>query len=310
MATARGGIRWAEQALALYGKYQSLRGRPDVIHAHDSIWAGYAAFLIHQRFGIPYVITEHSSNFRTQTLPAGADKLIGLAGDHAAHRIAVSEARAAAYRPYVSDRIEIIPNVVDTAFFRPPDIPKDQATFSFLAVGNLLEEKGFHLLLTAFAAKFRNSDNAVLRIVGSGPERGRLERLGDSLGIKSKVEFLGHMNREGVRSAMQAASVLVLPSFQETFGVVLIEAMATGIPVISTRCGGPEEIVTAEAGLLVGPGDLQELESALVEVRERVWDPSLIRLSADSRFASNVIAAALGQLYSTAVEPAKVGLSH
>jgi glycosyltransferase involved in cell wall biosynthesis len=109
---------------------------------------------------------------------------------------------------------------------------------------------------------------------------------------------------------MQAASVLVLPSFQETFGVVLIEAMATGIPVISTRCGGPEEIVTAEAGLLVGPGDLQELESALVEVRERVWDPSLIRLSADSRFASNVIAAALGQLYSTAVEPAKVGLSH
>jgi glycosyltransferase involved in cell wall biosynthesis len=301
VASTRGGRLWSEQTVALFRKYQSRCGRPDVIHAHNSLWAGYAAFLIRERFGIPYVITEHSSAFRLHRIPAGADKLIRLAGDNAVRRISVSEALAAAYQPYVSKPIEIIPNVVDTLFFTPPAVSRSETTFSYLAVGNLLEMKGFHLLLRAFAAKLCNLSDVVLRIGGAGPERSRLEHLTNDLGLKSQVEFLGGIDREKVRSAMRVANVLVLPSFQETFGVVLIEAMSTGIPVIATRCGGPEEIITADTGLLTSPGDVEELGKALVEVRERVWNAELIRHSVESRFSSGVIAAALTDVYRSAI---------
>ena len=306
-ASTRGGRLWSEQTVALFRKYQSLRGRPDVIHAHFSLWASYAAFLIRERFGIPYVITEQSTAFPLHRIPAGADKLIRLAGDHAARRISVSKALAAAYQPYLSKPIEIIPNVVDTLFFTPPVAPRSRRIFSYLAVGNLVVRKGFHLLLRAFAANFRNLSDVVLRIGGAGPERSRLEHLANDLGLKSQVEFLGGIGREQVRTAMQAANVLVLPSSQETFGVVLIEAMSTGIPVIATRSGGPEEIITADTGLLTSPGDVEELGKALVEARERVWNAELIRHSVESRFSSGVIAAALTDVYRSAIS---AGNSH
>lgn len=301
VASTRGGRRWSKQTLALFHSYQFQRGLPDVIHAHNSLWAGYAAFMISERFGIPYVLTEHSSVFRSHTIPAGADQLIRVAGNRAARRISVSNALAAAYQPYVAKPIEIIPNVVDTSFFTPPAIPRCHTSFSYLAVGNLVEMKGFHVLLRAFAAKLHGRSDVTLRIAGAGPERSRLENLASELGLKSQVEFLGRIDREQIRSAMRVANVLVLPSFQETFGVVLIEAMSTGIPVIATRCGGPEEIITADTGLLTSPGDVEELGKALVEVREREWNGELIRHSAESRFSSGIIAAALIEVYQSAI---------
>jgi glycosyltransferase involved in cell wall biosynthesis len=306
VASTPGGRLWSEQTVTLFRRYLAMRGRPDIIHAHNSLWAGYAAFLLHQRYGIPYVITEHSSAFLSRTIPAGSEKLIRAAGDNAMRRISVSKALASGYQPYVSGPIQIIPNVVDTLYFAPSVAPRTQTTFVFLAAGHLVEGKGFHFLLRAFAAKHRNSTDVVLRIAGAGPEHSRLERLTDDLGIRPQVEFLGGIDRETVRSEMQAANAFVLPSLIETFGVVLIEAMSTGIPVISTRCGGPEEIITADTGLLTDPGDVEELGNALVEVRERVWDADLIRHSVESRFSSGVIAAALIDVYRSAIKASTV----
>ena len=310
VASARGGRVWSRLALSLFETYLSLRGRPDVLHAHNSLWAGYAASLIHERFGIPYVITEHCTTFPSGGFPSDVSTLIRSAGDHAAVRICVSKALAAAYQPYVSKSIEVIPNVVDTSFFTPSVASARPAVFTYLAVGHLIERKGFHLLLRAFAMNVSKMRDVVLRIGGAGPERSRLEHLANDLGLKSQVEFLGSIDREKVRSAMQGANVLVLPSFQETFGVVLIEAMSTGIPVIATRCGGPEEIITAETGLLASPGDVEELGKALVEIRERVWNAEAIRHSVELRFSAGVIAAALTDVYRSAVGAGNIRSKH
>lgn len=297
VASTLGGRIWSRLTLHSFARYLKKRGRPDVIHAHNSLWAGHAAALIQQRYGIPYVLTEHSSAFRTDALPAGAEAIIRRAGDQAAARIAVSSALAQSFAPHLSKPVLVIPNVVDTDFFRPPEVAQHKDGFTFLAVGNLLEMKGFHLLLEAFAARFAGQQSVRLHIAGEGPERQRLMQLVARLGIASQVQLLGLLSRDQVRMAMSAADAFIHPSFQETFGVVLIEAMAAGLPVVATRCGGPEEILRPDCGILIAPRDLPALAQALVDVRQRSWNPTLIREHAVSRFSPGVIAAALTRVY-------------
>ena len=101
---------------------------------------------------------------------------------------------------------------------------------------------------------------------------------------------------------MWSANALVLPSEFETFGVVLIEALATGIPVIATRCGGPEEFVTPAEGVLINRGDETELTRAMISIRTRAFRPQRLASSAAARFGYDVIARQLCEVYQRAVE--------
>ena len=100
------------------------------------------------------------------------------------------------------------------------------------------EKKGQADLLRAFAERFAGDPSVRLGIGGDGPERGRLHELAGSLAIAEQVDWLGALDRDGVRQAMCEADAFVLPSRLETFGVVVIEALACGLPVVATRSGG------------------------------------------------------------------------
>jgi glycosyltransferase involved in cell wall biosynthesis len=101
---------------------------------------------------------------------------------------------------------------------------------------------------------------------------------------------------------MWGANCLVLPSLLETFGVVLIEALATGLPVISTRSGGPEDIVTPEVGVLVEPGDVPGLANALGTMREAAThDPQALRAQAIRRYGYEAVGAQLREVYQRAL---------
>jgi len=125
---------------------------------------------------------------------------------------------------------------------------------TFLSVGSLDKNKDHQLLISGFAAHFRGRQ-ARLRIAGDGPLRRTLISQTARLGISHQVEFLGRMPREEVWREMARADCLVLTSRYETFGVVLIEALACGTPVVATKVGAAAEIVTAESGYLVNPDD-------------------------------------------------------
>ena len=107
-------------------------------------------------------------------------------------------------------------------------------------------------LLHAFAALHGEPR---LIIFGDGPESGALRALCAELGLYSRVSFRGHCPREELAEAYAAADCFVLASRSETFGVAYIEAMAAGLPVIATRCGGPEDFVTEENGILIPVDD-------------------------------------------------------
>lgn len=190
---------------------------------------------------------------------------------HAAAVVTVSQRLQDALARYASGReIGVTTNFVHTGFFALPPKPRLAKPFRFLAVGNLKPIKAFDLLVRAFADAFCGSPEVFLEVGGDGEERFRLESLVAELGLSDRVRFLGPLSREGVREAMWRANAFVLSSHAETFGVVLIEAMATGLPVIATRCGGPEDIVSPAIGRLVEPGNVTALAAVLrIAVIER-----------------------------------------
>lgn len=149
-----------------------------------------------------------------------------------------------------------------------------------LFVGRLVERKGVHRLLEALAL-LPETDAVRLRVLGDGPERPRLERLAGELGIERRVEFAGFVPADALQRAMEEADALVLPAVYdrkgdvEGLGVVLIEAMAHGRPVIGSNAGGiPDIIVDGETGLLVPPDDPLALSLAIERLRS---DPSAAR---------------------------------
>lgn len=136
-----------------------------------------------------------------------------------------------------------------------------------LAVGRLQHVKGFDLLVRAFAAA---SDSRVvptdarLRIGGDGPEEAALRSLAVDLGLADRVDLLGRLARRQVAEEMAQATVVVVPSRAESFGITVLEAWRAGAPVVATTRGGPPEFVTdGETGLLVDPTDTGALAGAL-----------------------------------------------
>jgi glycosyltransferase involved in cell wall biosynthesis len=270
-------------AVRLAHRYADRHGVPDLIHAQSGRWAGAAAARIGTAFSRPYVLTEHFAGFHRGTIfpwrwpliKEGYRQASGLAAvSHALKNTLIGHGLASA------SNIEVHPNLAPTSLFsRPPSGRSSPPPFRFVTVGHLRPPKNVEGLLRAFASMAAGDSTVELLIVGDGPERNALEKRARQLGIANQVVFRGRLDREEVRTALWAAHAFVLPSHYETFGVVLLEAMATGLPVVATACGGPEDVVTPNTGLLVPTGDTAALANALHRMRRRAssFDAAAIR---------------------------------
>jgi len=267
---------WSGQCCRVYRKYEKQFGKPDLILAHSVTWAGYAAFLIHKEQGIPYVIVEHRSFFvwsseesKNMVRPFHIP-LFDLAYTNSKKLVLVSDSLRTgieALVPSASKRIMVIPNMIREDQFFPPSEPRKSDPFVFIWAGRLEHVKGVDLLLEAVKLLRDNTDRQFfVRLAGKGSLRRELEQQARLLGVGDKVNFLGRLSREEMLKEMQVANCFVLPTRYEAFGVVLIEAMATGLPVIATRSGGPDTIVNQENGVLIEKDNVTELAAAMQEM--------------------------------------------
>lgn len=291
----------------VFDGYAGSFGEPDLIHAHSALWAGLAARRLGERHGLPYVVTEHSSAFARGLLADWQKRDANEVFSAASEVLAVSEALANQLRGLASNpTVRVVPNVVDTDFFcLPPEERGRSGDFNVLVVGTLRRNKGVDLLLRAFAEVFEGEGDVELVVVGDGESRSELMELAGRLGIGAQVRFTGRLSRGGVRREMWKADVLVSASRVETFGIVLAEAMATGLPVVATRSGGPEEIVPEWGGWLVDPGHVHGLATALEHfrraerrMRRRTSD---IREHVVERFGSDAVIPRIVSVYRSAL---------
>ncbi|MFN0198413.1 MAG: glycosyltransferase [Planctomycetaceae bacterium] len=296
---------WLRAGHRLFEHYIQRHGRPDMIHAHSAILGGVLAAEISERHDIPFVLTEHSTSFARGLIRPWQKLLVERAFRTASARLAVSPALGtllAEQYPKVVGEWEWVPNMVDPVF-RPSDKHADSTNihrpFRWLNVALLTEKKGHSDLLLAFAEAFAGNREHELRIGGAGPERARLQALAGQLGIADQVRFLSELSREQVVSEMQQCDAFVLPSHVETFGVVLIEAMACGKPVIATRCGGPECFVNESCGILVPPRDPTALASAMRSCADDYLRYPALKISHDClhRFSGEAVVRQLHEVY-------------
>lgn len=298
--TTAGAKIWCGLSERLVSDYVRRFGVPDVIHAHSALWAGRVALRMAQSLSRPCVVTEHSSEVLQDTLRPSQRREGARVYREADAVLAVSETLLSIVGAIGPVRLRrVIPNAIDFDFFTIPTVPRRQRPFTFISVSSLVPGKRIDRLIRAFAQVCRVCPSVRLVIVGAGVEAERLRRLTQQCGVTAQVEFIGALSREGVRNQMWNANTLVLTSAFETFGVVLVEALATGIPVIATRCGGPEEIVDENLGLLVERDSDAQLTEAMVRMTERAYSDSLLRESVLSRFSFASVARQLLDVYST-----------
>jgi len=296
---------WISSVIKLMELYVAKQGLPDVIHAHSALWGGICAEVIAKKYRIPYLITEHFSGMQ-QLAPLGKDinncwsrPYVCSAYENAQQIFAVGGALKQAIEGLVEREVTVLPNFFDESFFQLKPSSSTKEPFRYLCLAQLSPIKNYPLLLHAFQAAYARNKQLVLEIGGSGKIKAQLEKLAESLGISSAVHFLGGLSRLEVAAAMQRAHAFVLASRIETFGVVLIEALATGLPVIATRCGGPEDIIHEANGMLVPSNNEQALAQAMLEMPKRYnqYDPKLLRADVIERFSKQTIVKKLIDTY-------------
>lgn len=292
---------WIRACLNLYKKYTKEQGQPDVIHVHSILNAGFVAEKINEKYKIPFIITEHSTAYArnlvtpkeiksAQRVSEKAEKLIGVSTEFCSLLEKIFQS---------NKNWQYIPNIVNESFFGKNIIKQKNNEFQFINIALASDKKKQSNILHAIALKFKEKKNIKLIIGGDGPELERLRKLANTLGITDQVKFLGKLTRDQVLTAMSQANAFVLSSHYETFGVVVIEALALGLPVVATRCGGPESIVREQDGLLVPVDDIESLGAAMQTIFENFdqYNPERIRQACRERFSEEIIARRLIDIY-------------
>lgn len=236
----------------------------DIIHANWSLsgllaWAGK---IFHRK---PYIVTVHGSDiFMGGSIPF-VSKLTACALNASKGTIAVSHSLAEAVKQLGvrPEKVFTIPNGVNLDRFHPANGDRKNHV---LFVGNLTENKGVRYLIEAFPYVLSCIPDVRLIVIGGGPQKESFEAAARRQGIADRVIFLGSKSPQEVADWMRSSQLFVLPSLSEGFGVVLLEAMASGLPCIGTRTGGIPDIITPEIGRLVPPADSQALGEAVVEM--------------------------------------------
>lgn len=289
-------------ARKLMADYVREHGKPDIIHGHSAILGGAAAVKIGQEWNIPVVLTEHSSAFARNLYMRWQLRLASDAAKTASACIAVSPALGALLGEKLAApgaSWQWVPNVVADRFGEPECLARADRPERYLSLALMTENKGQKDLLHAFEQAVRKGVEGELWLAGDGPIRPELEQLANELGIADRVRFPGLIPPDEVPALLKEVDVMVISSHYETFGVVAAEALMAGVPVIATRCGGPECIVTPGDGLLVPVKQPTALAEAMLSISENInnFDPKEIASRARDRFSGQAVAEQLTHIY-------------
>jgi len=298
-------LTWASQFLR--GNINGLAARltnmekPDLIHAHVSFPGGFVARQLASLFHIPYIITEHSGPFPFREFRAkkGLSPLISVPLWEATRVIAVSTYLKNEMEKWIPREVQVIPNLVNTDTYIPQANTYPNKDFVFFALTGLRVGKGVLDLIKAVQILLRDRQDFKLLIGGGGPLHKKLVGYIRHFSLTKHIILLGELMPEDTLRFYHCCDCYVLPSHLETFGVVLIEALSCGKPIIATDCGGPEDIVTQLCGQLVKPHNPAQLALAMKNmIAERSqYDTHLIRDYCIERFGHESVTRQLIDMY-------------
>lgn len=283
-----------------FNAFKESVGLPDVLHAQASYPGAWIASELSKKYDVPYVVTLRMSPFpfpeylKKGKLNSSLFKVLSNAN----RLLATSHSLKHRVRSFGLKNVEVVHNPVDLDFFTKQENDSFHQSIRLLSVGRLESQKGFDVLIRAM---LKVSAEAHLDIIGEGTEHKKLQRQIDDLQLDHRVLLHGEKSRAEVRQFMQGADGYVLSSRHETFGNVLLEAMACGLPSVATRCGGPEDILLRPAiGLLCEPNDSDDLAASINQMIGADWQSKKIRLEAVQRFSPKIFTEDMIRIYLSA----------
>lgn len=279
--------RWCREVVRLYNIYKEKHGKPDILHAHCCLWGGVAARMISESEEIPYFITEHMPSETYRFFGKGwsvhpeLKELLRETYEKCNCVIPVSEELTKDIEPFFgrSYRYKVLSNIIDTDFFayRPRANSNGRPyRYCCLAIGEI-HRKGYDVLIEAFntlintdnkansasASEYENLSNSELHIAGSMTDSNEMKAL---IGDNPNVIVHGKLSKHEVRELLYQSDALVLASRSEAQPLVILEAMATGIPVVSTEVVPQSERIPG-ACLIAPIGDSNAFCLKMIEVR-------------------------------------------
>lgn len=275
----------------------------DIIDAHFAYPDGYAATLLGKWFKVPVTITLRGTEVPLSKDPARRDRIVqALALADRVFSVAEALKRHVVGLGVDSDKILVVGNGVDSGKFTA--MPKSEARLAMglpqdapilITVGGLVERKGFHRVIECLPSLRQRFPGLRYLIVGGpcaeGDWRPQLEALVAQLGLQDAVHFLGAMPAERLRVPLSAADVFTLATRNEGWANVLLEAMACGLPVVTTDVGGNREVVcNQELGTVVPFGDADALHKALGDALRKKWDQgTIVAYARDNDWARRIV---------------------
>jgi glycosyltransferase involved in cell wall biosynthesis len=261
-----GGIRFLSPISRVAGLLR--RDRPDIVHTHNLVAHTHAAPAA-RMLGIPVVHTKHGRQVTSFGRPPGLRRLVYSLADRIAVVSQDTGKSLLSKAPVDRRRLRIVYNGIDPARYRGIDRISARkgeglAQYRFVAgsVSRLDPVKDHPTMLRSFAAATAGRDDCAFLVVGDGPERGRIERLTGELGIAGRVLMRGFTDE--IPAMLACMDMFLQPSTEEGLSLTILEAMAAGVPVVSTAVGGtPEIIADGTSGTLIRPGDVGALAEAI-----------------------------------------------
>lgn len=279
---------------------------PDVIHAHLGIPTAWA--VSQTDHNVPLVVTEHQSTLGAVFAEPPAARAYSEVVSRADAFICVSEHLrdqiVDAIGDWARERIQVVPNIVDLTEI--PFQERSRPEFSsWIYVGGLMAHKGIQTLLRVFAEYHARYDHdARLTVVGDGPLRGWIEEFATVRGFSDSVRLAGSVPHDQLGGYLARADVMVHLSPAETFGIAPLEAIGSGLPVVSLRNAGAVNTwgdIEQQCGLLVpmeaSPAEIADAISNLGRSTARL-DPEMGRQAIVDRYSPGVVAAQLIEIYS------------
>lgn len=280
----------------MYRQLEKTWGRPDVVNLRSSL-QGYEAVTLCRRHQLPLFFMEHSSFVVTEGENSAARKRLYAVMDAAKVNACVGSTLLAVMQPYKADT-RVIPDFVDERRFFIREKEDPHAPFTFAAMGQLRPIKGHDTLIRAFARLRQMTDRPVqLRIAGAGGLREYLQGIIREEGLEEVCHLVGNIPREQVVDFMNDCDCFVCSSRTEMLSCVLHECAACGRPAIGTMCGGPQDIITDETGLLVPVDDVEAMAEAMLTMLDKApnYDRQAIRRHIIEKFGRDAVCDALVQ---------------
>ncbi len=286
----------------LYRKLEKEWGRPDVVNLRSSL-QGYEAVALCRRHNLPLFFMEHSSFVVTEGADSPALARLRTVMGAAQINACVGSVLMKVMKP-IDENTRLIPDFVDERRFAITEKSDKDAPFTFGAMGQLRPIKGHDTLIRAFARLRELTDRPVrLRIAGTGGLREYLQGVIDAEGVADTCKLVGAIPRDEVKTFMNDNDCFICSSRTEMLSCVLHECAACGRPAIGTMCGGPQDIITEQSGMLVPVDDIEAMAQAMRTMLDKAdtYDREEIRASIIERFGRDTVCDALGKACADAV---------